>query len=227
MYNSAQIPELPLRLGDTKQEFQTYTVLSIERWEARNYTGPIILGETNTRKGVESNMNKTIFFVAFTVPGEKDIHNAGASKGKSPNTPNGVRVRIRTIVYPIREIDQYPEFSDACHDPTQKGTTKDLKCKAGRVRNPGSQCVRVRNPQQTAKINPAPGCRRHPCNNKQTRKKTTVTSNQAQRWNQGDERTRSMEIKKKKNQQDSEARKTRNHRHATRLLLPTRCTGTA
>lgn len=68
-------------------------------------------------------------------------HTSASAKRKSPNTPNGVR----TFVYPTREINTV-KFSDACHDPTQKGT-KDLKCIAGRVHNPGSQCVRVLNPR--------------------------------------------------------------------------------
>jgi hypothetical protein len=90
-------------------------------------------------------------FVAFTMPwwrseGEgkenralhRSIDPSPASatrKRKSPNTPNGVRA----IVYPTREINTVNSPTLAMTQ-RRKGTTKYLKCKAGRVRNPGSQC---------------------------------------------------------------------------------------
>lgn len=76
------------------------------------------------------------------------LHPSIASQRKSqkeiPNTPNGVRA----IVYSTREINTVNSPTLAMTQ-RRKGTTKDLKCKAGRGRNPGSQCVRVQNRLKT------------------------------------------------------------------------------
>lgn len=111
-----------------------------------------ILGKKRMGKYRQNNL-----FVAFTMrwrrsegEGKETEPSIGPSpasasrKRKSPNTPNGVRA----IVYPTREINTVNSPTLAMTQ-RRKGTTKDLKCKAGRVRNPGSQCVRVRNRLKT------------------------------------------------------------------------------